>query len=447
MYQRMPAMICGCFLLAFSQAYADDDPPPVTYSIGIREVPNSQLYVFDAIQQGGTACLSFINQSRLTAFRVVFALSGIDASGNDLQDNYLTMDGQFAPGDVLADKCGTSYLGNTYVPPFASTQTPIADVAMPIEVDYSDGTSWNAGPLVMGHVLTSDNSDITITRAYAWQPKGECVDFTNSGTRPIHHVRFNFAHIQSGGAHTADGWIDVNGTYNPGAAASYVCHGVKGMVLPAIGSAPGSPAAAMFLNSQATALVASVGTIDYADGTSWHASGKPATPAPMPASSDVHYDTWWPATSRFAIPIVSDAASTVEITDAFVWANDGQSACVHYVNQSQVPTTHVRIRISATAEGGHHVADDVLEVYTKGYTAGSYHDQCIEYPYSPGPLPDLLGFGPPPSGPAPPRLSLFLPVQWSNDQTPLQLIYSGVSVTLSVRVDEVDFANGTSWHA
>jgi hypothetical protein len=429
-----------------------------TETAGIRQVPKSKLYVIAAdFNNDGKGCVSFVNQSLRTAKRIRFLFSGADANGNEVEDFVYAVSGTFGPNQYKKSQCGaTGKLWSVATIATGSThrQIPVADIVTPIEVDYTDGTSWSSGPDVMGSVIPGSNSDVTVTRAFAWDGVGECVDFIASGHRDVNHIQFMFSHLRADGTSAGADPLDVRKEYNPGDKEFAACRTFSGQISPELGSAPNAAPGGIVVNSQPTALAAYVRRIDYTDGTSWTIAGVPTPPFAASVSSAVRYDTWWPAVSQVPVAVAPRGDSTIELTDGYAWSNYGQTICVNYVPQSPVPATHIWFRSSYTSVQGQDAGYQTIDDWTRfaGSAQGTVHKSC----WSPEPVelkdavpPALLGLTPvsQPLDAVPAVLTIMYPVQWEDGSLPAQFTHGQSRVSICISVDRVDFTDGTSWQA
>jgi hypothetical protein len=423
---------------------------------GIRQVPRSALYLVAAgFNTDGNGCVSFVNLSPREAKRIRFLFSGSQADGKDIEDHVYSVSGSFATNRYVTGQCGsTGDLWETYKPTGSTLhQIPVAGVVTPIEVDYTDGTSWSAGPDVLGRVVGSTNSDITITRAFAWAGVGECVDFVTRGNRIVDHVQFVFSHLRFDGTNAGDDPLDVRESSKPGETTVAACRTFSGQIRPRLGSEPDGASPEILVNAQQTTLAAYVRRVDYDDGGYWNAP-RVSVPTPLPTISPaIRYDTWWPATSQFPIAFESDPESTIDISNAYAWANDGQTVCVNYITRSPAPTGRIWFRASYI-DNGEYIDALVDDEWSSrgGYARGTPHKSCwspqtaLIKNVAPAVLPGVAEVSQPIEF-IRADLTIVYPVQWADGSLPVQFTYGQHRVSMCVSVDRVDFTDGTSWRS
>src|SRR5471030_1922264 len=385
MSRRTAASIfCACAVVVAncSAAYAQAAPSPDQILLNdhvasLRQIQNSHVRLVTAFEANTTTgCATFVNESSQTITRVVIAFTAIFFNSSSGDYGHATIPVIVAPG-AQGNGCGPK------AREFAYSYPAHGSVATPIEVDYSDGTTWNAGPDVLGLSDNHANSDIEIKRTFAWQPLGECIDFVTRGTKAISHVQFTFEHVAASGAHIRNDSLGIQGSYKPGDIRIMNCRKLAGTIVP-LGSAPGSRRTGIEINGGPTSLVGSVARIDYTDGTSWRIPAETIAVA-APGVPKIVYDSWWSSTPGFMqIPIDVNSESTIDLQEAVMWPFFQNDECVEYVTNSPVPTKHIRFVFVRTGVDGSSIGTDVLDTSDRrGFSTGSRHNVCYATPANP----------------------------------------------------------------
>lgn len=404
----------------------------------IRNIPaaNLQITEFAVFQEryGLTGeCVFFKNTSPVAAKRVLFLYSILDADGNAEFGETHEAKGNFTTGALIRGRTpvncqdGLISVGDGQVAHDGKMGSLVASVA---EVDYVDGTSWHAGPDIIGAALKQAYSDVRITKAYSWEPGGstqECVDFTNAGSRTVRHVQFMFSHIAADGSDVVDDPLDVRVDYQPGASQTLSCRGWNGSATPRVGAAPGPAATEILVFGKSARLVAWVDQIEYTDGTSWHAPQESNAAVAAAAASTVDYShaVWWPRPAEIAEKFTQQTASGIEITKAFVYNAGVPNECADFVSSSAKPVKHVRFEFDHLDASGTLLAEEPLDIRARGGTYPADKPQEMNCRTFEG--------------------TVILPVTWNGGSSDSQVLFNDEPSTVQVRVDEVDYADGTSW--
>jgi hypothetical protein len=405
----------------------------------IRQIPASRIEITKFVvfqKQYGLngECVAFKNTSPLAVKRVLFLYSLIDRDGTVIFSENHEAKGQFTTGALIQGgtpitcQDGLMSAGGGQVYHGAKNGSLVASVA---QVDYVDGTSWHAGPDVIGTALSQPDAGARITKTLSWQPGDsteECVTFTNAASRPIRHVQFMFSHIADDGSDVVDDPLDVRGTYDPGTTVALSCRGWNGSEKPSSGAAPDSVTPQILVFGKPARLVSWVSQVDYTDGTSWHAPAQQSAAAAAAAAEDkVDYSqsVWWPQSLDVPGSFTQEAASGNEIAKAFTRNAGLPNECVDFISRSAKPVVHVRFRFSHLDANGNVLGEEPLDVHARGgsYAAGKPQEMnCRTFDGK-----------------------VILPVLWNGGSTAGEVFYGDTVSTLQVRVGEVEYADGTSW--
>lgn len=405
----------------------------------IRNIPAANVEVTEFAvfqkQYGLTGeCVFFKNTSPVMAKRVLFLYSVLDADGKAVFGETHEAKGNFTTGALIRGRTPTNCqdglisVGDGQVAHDGKTGSLVASVA---EVDYVDGTSWHAGPDIIGAALKQPDSDVRITKAFSWEPGGntqECVDFTNAGSRTVRHVQFMLSHIAADGSDVVDDPLDVRMDYQPGASQTLSCRGWNGSATPRVGAAPGSAAPEILVFGKSARLVAWVNEVEYTDGTSWHArqpQGAAATAAAAANTVDYSHAVWWPQPPNIAEQFTQQSTSGIEIRKAFVFNAGVPNECADFVSRSAKPVKHVRFEFDHLDASGTLLAEEPLDIRARGGAYPADKPQEMNCRTFEG--------------------TVILPVLWNGGSSDPQVLFNDEPSTVQVRVDEVDYADGTSW--
>lgn len=164
---------------------------------------------------------------------------------------------------------------------------------------YGDGSTWHAVPTLTESTSNDAQSPIDITSAtvYAgaqpisWNlsqgsygqgvPTFECVDLTNTSSKPVTHVQIGFSHLGSNGASLGSSDpLDLRATIAPGASLRTNCRPFRGTISPnefsygklAAEGIPSSAVPQLLFGGVTSTVNAQVNEVDFADRTAWHAA-------------------------------------------------------------------------------------------------------------------------------------------------------------------------------
>lgn len=405
----------------------------------IRNIPaaNLQITEFAMFQEryGLTGeCVFFKNTAPITAKRVVFLYSILGEDGKPQFGETHEAKGNFTTGALIRGRTpvncqdGLISVGDGQVAHDGKGGSLVASVA---EVDYVDGTSWHAGPDIIGAALKQPESDVHITKAFSWEPGGstqECVDFTNAGSRTVRHVQFMFSHIADDGSDVVDDPLDVRWEYQPGASQTLSCRGWNGSATPRVGAAPDSAPPELLAFGKAARLVAWVSEIEYTDGTSWHAPAQQSNAvaaAAVPNTVDYSHAVWWPQPPDIPEKFSQQSASGVAITKAFVWNAGVPNECVDFVSDSAKPVKHIRFEFDHLDANGSLLAEEPLDIRARGGAYPADKPQEMNCRTFEG--------------------TVILPVLWNGGGSDPQVLFNDEPSTVQVHIDDVEYADGTSW--
>jgi hypothetical protein len=235
----------------------------------------------------------------------------------------------------------------------------------------------------------ADGSQIRITRftqfRTPYESSGlgnelmECVSFVNDAPRAATHVRFVFAYDDATGSTIGADVLDRRGTFSTGVPIegweSLQQRRSSGEVGRAHNCRPVDPIHGHFnssgdieFNRRGVASIrAFVETVDYADGTTWHAQppyasliGKPtvARPGEIAAHAGGSFD--WTA----------PAGSPIQITHAhFYLSGPKWLECISFKNVSDKPATSFQVRFRFRAVDGS-IAEDNTQTRTGTFGPG-----------------------------------------------------------------------------
>ena len=196
----------------------------------------------------------------------------------------------------------------------------------------------------------------------------ECVSFVNDAPRTVSHVRFVFAYDDANGTTIGADVLDRRGTFSTGVPIegwlSLLQQQHSGEVARARNCRPVGPAHAGFDDGggitirygAVRTIRAFVETVDYADGTSWHAQppyasliGKPvlARPGDVAARGDGGLD--WTA----------PAGGPIQVTHAhFFLSGPKWLECISFKNVADKPATSFQVRFRFRAADGSILEDN-----------------------------------------------------------------------------------------
>lgn len=408
----------------------------------IRNIPASHITISRVnlyqTRIGGGECVAFTNTSPVDAYRVLFLFSLIGTDGAVLYSGMHEAKGKFATGALIQGQnetvCGFGNfnVGDGSISGSGKIGSMVASVA---QVDYVDGTSWHAATTVPAASLAQTDADVHITKSFSWEladATQECVSFANAGTRTVRRVRFMFSHIADDGTDIVDDPWDVRNTYPPGTSHANSCRGWNGSLMPRSGVRPDAAVPLeLLVFGKPARLVTWISAIDYSDGTSWHAA--PQQPgdlaaAAIPNQIDYSHAVFGPATPDIAGSFLQQPASSIEIAKSFTWNPGTPNECVTFTNKSVKAIKQVRFVFSHL--GGDNAPlgqDEPLDFRPRSgsFDSGASQDRICRA---------FVG-------------TVMLPSYWNGGSTEPQVFVDSRPATLNVRVDKVDYADGSSWTA
>ena len=228
----------------------------------------------------------------------------------------------------------------------------------------------------------------------------ECVSFVNDAPRTVNHVRFVFAYDDASGTMIGADVLDRRGTFSTGVPTegwlSLFQQQHSGEVARAHNCRPVDPAHAdvddeggIEIRHHAVRTIrAFVETVDYADGTSWHAQppyasliGKPgvARPGEVAARADGGLD--------WTVPV----GAPIQITHAhFFLMGPTWLECISFKNVADKPATSFQVRFRFRAVDGS-IAEENTRTRTGTFgsgveNVGGYDNRhatanCWSYPF------------------------------------------------------------------
>lgn len=136
----------------------------------------------------------------------------------------------------------------------------------------------------------------------------------------------------------------------------------------------------------------------------------------------------------YAIPpipgtVKTDSGSPVRLSAAFVALPPRE--CVSFKNASGKTVTRVRLEFAHNDTAGEMQASDVLDVRSAVPPGAEVHNTCRDF--RPTSEPDIAQYA-------------YLLADGLGSAVKPTIVYAGKPTQLAVTVDEVDFADGTSWH-
>lgn len=144
-------------------------------------------------------------------------------------------------------------------------------------VTYADGSRWHAAPPVKGSVYNGRWPAVVLDDPVTYLPLEECDSLTNTSHKTISHVQIVFHHVGIGGADLGDDALDIRAPIKPGVVFKNSCRGFNGSSDPgpfyyarALSRGEATAPPHIFINGKESKLSATVSTIEFADGTSWH---------------------------------------------------------------------------------------------------------------------------------------------------------------------------------
>jgi hypothetical protein len=410
----------------------------------IRNIPASHMTIsrftlYPTSQAGQSGeCVAFTNTAPVDAYRVLFLFSLIDIDGAVLYSNLHEAKGKFSTGtlvqghDETVCQLASFGVGGGSVYGYGKSGSMVASVA---QVDYTDGTSWYAASTVPGASLAQPDADVHITKSFSWEPADatqECVSFSNAGTRAVRRVRFMFSHIADDGTDIVDDPWDVRNAYPPGTSQANSCRGWNGSLKPRSDARPDAAVPLeLLVFGKPARLVTWISAIDYADGTSWHAA--PPQPgalaaAAIPNTLDLSHAVFGPPTPDIAGSFLQQPASGIEITKSFTWNPGTPNECVRFISKSVKAMKRVRFVFSHLGRDNAPLGEDEPAEFrprSGSYEPGAAQERTCRA---------FVG-------------TVMLPSYWNGGSTEPQVLFDSLPGTLTVRVAEVDYADGSSWTA
>lgn len=443
----------------------------------IRQIPGSAIQL-SSVQlptkerltflRVATPCITFVNTGSVVATHVLFALQATTRDGRVVRRSTLDATGTFSPGIAIGDPiapitneaagrtgaCSDEIYTWNWGPPtdFNADPNAVNDpqpldkngpeslVASVAEIDFADGTSWNAGPNILADTPAAPGSGVRVARAFAWQPAAtpqECVAYGNDGARAIAAVSFSFAHVSTGGTVVSEEtWVDRT-PLAPGKDRPDLCIPFDGTVSPLLGQDPYTNAAGITTGHRPTQLLVRVSHVDYANGESWDAPAAHATPMPSNrAEVDFTHAYWWPSSATARGTLTQFADSNIDLTSAYVWIPGLSQECVEFTNRSLLPIKTLYILFRHTAVDGDPLGTERMRATGPIEAGRSKFPRCETFE-------NAGGFA-----------NLLLPVSWSGGGVATRDIYTTLGnrpqayvAQLDASVDEVDYADGTVWKA
>jgi hypothetical protein len=407
----------------------------------VRNIPASHIMIsnfnlYEQQQLGWSGqCVAFTNMASITAHRVLFLYSIVGSDGSTIYSAAHEAKGEFAPGALIQGQSETTcrsdqvLVGGGSVHYNGKAGSMVASVA---EVDYADGTAWHAGPDIIGAALPQPEADVRITKSFSWEVDGatqECVSLTNAGSRTVRKIHLMFSHIADDGSDVVTDPFDVYQPYLPGASQTLACRGWNGSLSPKVGTAPdASLTPEILVFGKAARLVSWISEIDYTDGTAWHAPASQydaVSAAAVPNKLDYSQGVWGPKTPEIAGSFDQQSASGIEITKTVMWDPGAPNECVTFVNRSAKPVKRVRFTFSHLGSDRAPLGDESMDSRPRSgdYEPGvAQEQQCRTF----------IG-------------TLFLPSFWNGGNSDAQVTFKEQPSTLSVRVEEVEYEDGTLW--
>lgn len=374
-------------------------------------------------------CASFVNTKSVTATRVEFLFSLIGKDGKIVYSTVHEAKGEFSPGALIEGErqttCDTAY-GVSYGRGKVSREGVEGSfVASVSQVAFADGSWWHAGPDILGAVFTQDDAPVHLAKAFSWEPGGstqECAVFDARGTNRVRKIHLMFSHIAEDGHDVVDDPFDVYPDFGSGT----VCRGWNGSLTPTVGSGPESMQPEILVFGKSARLVAWIGQIDFADGASWHApepSVSALAAAALPNNVDYANAVWWPSQLEVPEGFSQQPASGVQISKAYTGVFADAFECVDFVNQSRKQVTHVRFIFSHLAADHSTIGDEEkLDVHGMYDPEVSRVENCRMF-----------------------EGNIVLPTLWNGGGNGATVLFQGKASTISVRIDRVDYADGSSW--
>lgn len=260
-----------------------------------------------------------------------------------------------------------------------------------------------------GAVLQVAPSKIKIQQLfyYLGQAARECITFTNEASEQATNVDFVFAWRDKTGKHSGDEMINVQGVFEPGVLTSYSREENRGGCYDTQYAFPDST------------VTAAVTGVRYFDGSLWLA-------VPAVKGRNISNE------SSVVLSEIEALAGVKAAPIKYPVADTPLQECATITNDSARKIKHVRIVFAHQGSAGNALGQDTLDVSTSLAPGSSLALNCNGFYGST--KPGVFHYAR--------ALSKAQP-----DTTPPQLIYKNVASTLTASVAEVDFADGTSWHA
>ena len=299
--RRLIPLIACTLLIALPAGTFAKKNPGVTASPQPLQLSSSQLHVdgvrvspgFEFLNGDALSiwneCVAFTNDSTSIATQVLFDFSWISLNGKDVVDEFYPFSGTFPrsipEGAILKEETGIC----------RPTMHEFAAGGLRVFVSniyYKDGTSWHLVPPVIGTLTNELGSPVALSNVATYsfsspvrsnerrdfpQPVA-CADITNMSQKTTSGVQLAFRHLASDGTTLGTDALTIQAQIPPGRSVKNNCREFSGTVSPGIRyyalmasmRVVVQPPSILY-NHQTSTLSATVTTIYFSDGTSWHA--------------------------------------------------------------------------------------------------------------------------------------------------------------------------------
>lgn len=243
----------------------------------------------------------------------------------------------------------------------------------------------------------------------------ECVFFTNMNPRVADYLEFVFAWYEHNGKKDGDEWLDVFGTFSRGVPIENWPNGIQNSY------DEGPECRDNNIGSNTANFIATVVSVHYKDSKVWRL----IPPVPGSALNAPSSGTELGAVRAYVGSIPPKPTPMKMRSSAPI------EACADITNTSSEPISHVQIVFGHVEPSGIVAGDEPLDVHTTIAPGSTLDAQCR--PFSGASNVDVVRY----ARAAARGRSLPAPT----------IIYDHQPSRIEAWVSEVDYANGTSWHA
>lgn len=145
---------------------------------------------------------------------------------------------------------------------------------------YGDGTHWSVAPAVAAIPSSPKSSGVRLSRVATYLPDESCTDVENISGKTITHVQLQFEYVNDRGSVLRKDALDVRQNLSDAQTWHHLCRRFEGSSDPDVfyyaeALSRGEIIAAVpkiFYGAQETRLVVGITTVNFSDGSEFHAS-------------------------------------------------------------------------------------------------------------------------------------------------------------------------------